>query len=271
MLSLNVDQQLLDKLRRSRPRCRYVTRQIRTAGLVETLLRMPRLVRPGRQADFNVKLKREVGFSKRVRRLHSVAFKTRLALVALLEDRTMAFLYHEFDLYANQITNAQSQLLERASDVFGVYASVADARTLIRRYIDGYNTQRPHASLPKSTLAASYEIRWHAPNCLQRQLVRRSGQLCTVLNILSFNCQLGGLFIQPEPPIHYGAYYECHRNSNSNYRGMPCVEPKPVLIVTSRCGTWIAAARIDMFCHRPKAERIVSRSVSRGHDFSNQT
>ena len=183
---MNVDQQILDKLRRSPLRRSSVARQIRTVGLVETLLRLHRLVRSGRQADFNVNLKREVGVSKRVGRLHSVAFKARLALGALREDKAMAPLFHEFNLYVNQITNAQPQLLECAADVFGAYASVADARTSIGRHIDRYNTQRPYASLhdkttrrayraslPKSALAASYEIRWRASYSPSLQLVRR--------------------------------------------------------------------------------------------------
>ena len=37
-----------------------------------------------------------------------------------------------------------------------VYASVADARTLIGRHIDWYNTQRPHSSLQDQTPVEAY-------------------------------------------------------------------------------------------------------------------
>jgi len=37
-----------------------------------------------------------------------------------------------------------------------VYASVADARTLIERHIDWYNTERPHSSLEDQTPNEAY-------------------------------------------------------------------------------------------------------------------
>jgi transposase len=66
-----------------------------------------------------IKLKKKAGVAKRVRRQHTGAFKARVALAALREDKTMAQLCQEFDLHANQITEWKRQLLERAADVFG--------------------------------------------------------------------------------------------------------------------------------------------------------
>jgi transposase len=66
-----------------------------------------------------VKLKKKAGVAKRVRSQHTGAFKARVALAALREDKTMAQLCQEFDLHANQITEWKRQLLERAADVFG--------------------------------------------------------------------------------------------------------------------------------------------------------
>ena len=56
---------------------------------------------------------------RRSRRSHSSAFKAKVALAALREDKTMADLCKEFELHPTQINEWKRQLLDRAADVFG--------------------------------------------------------------------------------------------------------------------------------------------------------
>ena len=56
---------------------------------------------------------------KRSRRNHTPAFKAKVALAALKNDRTMAQLAEQFDVHPNQIATWKDQLREGAADVFG--------------------------------------------------------------------------------------------------------------------------------------------------------
>ncbi len=56
--------------------------------------------------------------AKRPRRNHSPNFKAKVALAAVKGDKTLVELSEYFDIYANQITQWKTQLLERACDAF---------------------------------------------------------------------------------------------------------------------------------------------------------
>ena len=55
---------------------------------------------------------------RRARRNHSPAFKAKVALAALKNDRTIAQLAEQFDVHPNQIATWKDQLLQDAADVF---------------------------------------------------------------------------------------------------------------------------------------------------------
>lgn len=56
--------------------------------------------------------------ARRTRRVFSAAFKARVALAALREDKTLAQLCEEFELHPNQISDWKRLLLDRAAEVF---------------------------------------------------------------------------------------------------------------------------------------------------------
>ena len=55
---------------------------------------------------------------RRPRRNHSSAFKAKVALAAIMGERTLAQLAEQFDIHPNQITQWKSQLQEGAARVF---------------------------------------------------------------------------------------------------------------------------------------------------------
>mgnify|MGYP006313736877 CR=1 FL=1 len=55
---------------------------------------------------------------RRPRRNHTAAFKAKVALAALKDDKTLAELAEKFDVHANQITQWKAQLLGAATGIF---------------------------------------------------------------------------------------------------------------------------------------------------------
>ncbi len=64
---------------------------------------------------------------KRPRRNHSAKFKSRVALAALRDEKTLVELSEQFDVHANQITDWKNQLLNSAE---GVFLTKAERREL---------------------------------------------------------------------------------------------------------------------------------------------
>ncbi len=60
--------------------------------------------------------------SRRPRRNHIPAFKTKMALAAIKGEKTLADLTQQYDAHANQITTWKSQFLDGAAGVFGAEA-----------------------------------------------------------------------------------------------------------------------------------------------------
>ena len=63
--------------------------------------------------------------SRRPRRNHSAAFKAKVAIAALGDDKTIADISHKHDVHPNQVTDWRRQLLERAATVFDAAAEPA--------------------------------------------------------------------------------------------------------------------------------------------------
>ena len=55
---------------------------------------------------------------RRPRRNHTAAFKAKVAVAALKDDKTLAELAEKFDVHANQIADWRAKLLEAATGVF---------------------------------------------------------------------------------------------------------------------------------------------------------
>lgn len=65
--------------------------------------------------------------TKRGRRTHLPAFKTKVAFAAIKGDKTHAELAQQFDVHTNRITTWKINLLERAAGVFGHDKGLAEA------------------------------------------------------------------------------------------------------------------------------------------------
>ena len=57
--------------------------------------------------------------ARRARRTHNPAFKAKVALAALKDEKTLAELAQQYDVHPNQITAWKAQVLEGAAGLFG--------------------------------------------------------------------------------------------------------------------------------------------------------
>lgn len=86
------------------------------------------------------------------RRSHSPAFKAKVALAALREDKTMTELCKEFELHPTQIKDWKRQLLDGAANVFGCAAreEPVDLAPLHAKMVHRQDSckNRPHRQVP---------------------------------------------------------------------------------------------------------------------------
>jgi transposase-like protein len=90
-------------------------------------------VKPGREGCGEKEFSMVKKSARRTRRTHSPAFKARVALAALRDDKTMAELCKEFELHASQVIEWKRQLLQGAADIFaggGAAAAAVDLAPL---------------------------------------------------------------------------------------------------------------------------------------------
>ena len=73
-----------------------------------------------------------------MRKKYNSAFKAKVALEALGEQKTLAELASEYDVHPTQITNWKKELMERAGEVFDKNAS-REAKTKLSR--SGYEDE----------------------------------------------------------------------------------------------------------------------------------
>lgn len=69
---------------------------------------------------------------RRKRRNHSPAFKAKVALAAVKNERTLAELSQQFDVHANQITQWKRQLVEGATATFDNGSAAKDSQATIK-------------------------------------------------------------------------------------------------------------------------------------------
>jgi transposase len=85
---------------------------------------------------------------KRPRRNHSAAFKARVALEAIKGEKTLAQLAAQYDVHPNQVTSWKTELLEKATEIFGKGATEASA--------DRQRIQELHAKIGELTIERDF-------------------------------------------------------------------------------------------------------------------
>jgi transposase-like protein len=85
---------------------------------------------------------------KRPRRNHSAAFKAKVALEAIKGHKTLAQLAEQYDVHPNQVTSWKTELLEKATEIFGKGATESSAE---RQRIQGL-----HAKIGELTIERDF-------------------------------------------------------------------------------------------------------------------
>ncbi|MBL3591768.1 MAG: IS3 family transposase [gamma proteobacterium endosymbiont of Lamellibrachia anaximandri] len=130
--------------------------------------------------------------SRRPRRNHSPAFKSKVALAAIKGEQTVAELAQKFDIHPNQITQWKSQLLEQAADVFETGSSSkeppVDVKTL-------------HAKIGELTLENGFfRKRAHQGGTAERKtMIDRNHPLPITHQAKALSISRGSVYYLPRP------------------------------------------------------------------------
>ena len=110
--------------------------------------------------------------ARRTRRTHSPAFKARVALAALRDDKTMAELCKKFELHASQVIDWKRQWLS-CSAVYYMPRPTSAADLALMRRIDELHLEYPFmgARMVRRQLQCPIRLR---SGCMARSMARRN-------------------------------------------------------------------------------------------------
>ncbi|HJO13061.1 MAG TPA: IS3 family transposase [Gammaproteobacteria bacterium] len=130
--------------------------------------------------------------SRRPRRNHSPAFKSKVALAAVKGEKTVSELAQQFDVHANQITQWKSQLLENADTVFD--GNPADKEPPV-------DVKRLHAKIGELTLENDFlgKCAHESGFAERKEMIDRSHKLPITKQAKVLDMSRGSAYYQPRP------------------------------------------------------------------------